>query len=163
MLPCLNRKISLLQNIPGRIFIYNCKGISLKFIVDTPDGTALFKNHLYNFFLNSGSCLLFVLPIDTPPLSLDYCITYFCVGVTILVYHLILFLRGAISTLLIILSFRISLFSQKILLPATYTLYFTLSMDVIHHSKELIPIRPNRSRPRDAVSACVVSFNYRLA
>lgn len=27
----------------------------------------------------------------------------------------------------------------------------------------LLPIRPNRSRPRDTVSACVVSFNYRLA
>lgn len=27
----------------------------------------------------------------------------------------------------------------------------------------LLPIRPNRSRPRDSVSACVVSFNYRLA
>lgn len=30
-------------------------------------------------------------------------------------------------------------------------------------AKFLLPIRPNRSRPRDAVSACVVSFNYRLA
>lgn len=30
-------------------------------------------------------------------------------------------------------------------------------------TKFLLPIRPNRSRPRDAVSACVVSFNYRLA
>ena len=30
-------------------------------------------------------------------------------------------------------------------------------------AKFLLPIRPERSRPRDAVSACVVSFNYRLA
>lgn len=30
-------------------------------------------------------------------------------------------------------------------------------------AKFLLPIRPNRSRPRDAVSVCVVSFNYRLA
>ena len=29
--------------------------------------------------------------------------------------------------------------------------------------KFLLPIRPNRSQPRDTVSACVVSFNYRLA
>lgn len=29
--------------------------------------------------------------------------------------------------------------------------------------KFLLPIRSNRSRPRDTVSACVVSFNYRLA
>lgn len=27
----------------------------------------------------------------------------------------------------------------------------------------LLPVRPSRSRPRDTVSACVVSFNYRLA
>ena len=39
------------------------------------------------------------------------------------------------------------------------TEYFTASATIV---KFLLPIRPNRSQPRDTVSACVVSFNYRL-